>query len=53
VPNETPNPTANNAKSKHDWYKKPLGLIAIGVIIIVFGAIILWVINHYFLFLDL
>jgi len=53
MPNKAPDPTTDNAKSKHDWYKKPLGLVAIGVIVIILGACAIWVINHYFPFLNL
>ncbi|KFI23713.1 hypothetical protein HW44_02260 [Nitrosococcus oceani] len=32
----------------HQWYQKPTGLIAIGVIIVVLGACAIWILNHYF-----
>jgi hypothetical protein len=47
VPDPTPNPAANNTDTKYDWHNKPLGKTAIGVSIVVLGAITLWVLNHY------
>ena len=43
----TPKPTTNKTEAKHYWYNKPLGQIAIGVIVVVLGGVIFWVINHY------
>jgi hypothetical protein len=53
IPEEAPNPSRNNPDDIHNWYEKPLGKIAIGVIIFVLGIITIWVINHYFPFLNL
>lgn len=47
LPNPAPYPTTNNTDTKHDWHNKPLGKTAIGVSIVVLGAITLWVLNHY------
>lgn len=46
-PNPTQEPYLNKIENKHNWHDEPLGKIALGTIIIVLGAIILWVINHY------
>lgn len=47
IPDPAPNPTSNSTETKHYWYNKPLGQIAIGTIVVVFSGIVLWVINHY------
>ena len=58
-PNIAPKPPTNKAKNKHDlpqeftskvvhWHEKPLGKIAIGVIIILFATFVIWVIRHCF-----
>jgi len=47
VPDTTPNPAANNTDAKHDWHNKPIGKIAIGIIVVVLGAVVIWLINHY------
>jgi len=36
-----------NINTNQYWYQKPLGLIGIGVLIIVLGAITLWIIKYY------
>lgn len=48
TPNPMPNPTTNESETKHNWHNKPLGKIAIGVIIIIIAAIVIWIIKHYF-----
>ncbi|MBN4079514.1 hypothetical protein JYT26_02625, partial [Beggiatoa alba] len=45
--NSTPNPSSNSSNGVHNWHNKPLGKIAIGVIVLVLGVISVWVINHY------
>ena len=63
VPNETPNPSSDSSDSEHNiseisaskmlnWHEKPLGKIAIGVIIVILATITLWIINHYFPFMN-
>jgi hypothetical protein len=47
VPNATPKPTTNSTDAKHDLHNKPLGKVAIGTIIVVISAVVIWVINHY------
>jgi hypothetical protein len=45
IPDSTPKPAGNNAEQKHYWYQKPIGLIGIGVIIIILGAIALYILE--------
>lgn len=45
IPDSATNPTANNAEQKHYWYQKPIGIIGIGIIIIILGAIALYIIK--------
>ena len=34
-------------KDRIAWYNKALGRIALGVIVVLLGAIVIWLINHY------
>ena len=45
--NIAPNEPKKTSKSIHDIWEKPLGKIAIGVIIGLLIAMTIWVINHY------
>ncbi|MEK6884111.1 MAG: hypothetical protein AABY22_31065 [Nanoarchaeota archaeon] len=47
IPNETPKPTTDKTHNKIYWYDKLLGRILIDIIIIILGAIILYLIKHY------
>lgn len=34
-------------ESKRSWHKTPLGILALGVLIVVVGAMFVWVLNHH------
>ena len=48
IKNITQNPTANNPNNVHNPFDITLKKIAVGVTIIVLGAMVVWVLNHYF-----
>jgi len=52
-PNNTTKPSTDIAHDKHNWHEKPLGKIAIGIIITILSLFVIWIINHYFPFLNL
>ena len=53
ITKKTTSPPKTKSGDIYNWYEKPLGKIAIGVIIFVLGLITVWVINHYFPFINL
>ncbi|GAF78081.1 unnamed protein product, partial [marine sediment metagenome] len=42
MPNDTAKPATNITKDKHNWHEKPLGKIAIGVIITILSLFVIW-----------
>lgn len=48
IQNSATNPTANSSDDIHNPWEKPLGKIAIGVIVVLLSACIGWLIDHYF-----
>ena len=48
VKNSTPQPPTNKPNTIHNWHNKPIGQIAIGVVIVVLGAFVIYLIWHYF-----
>jgi hypothetical protein len=47
VPDSKQNPASNPSDQIHDPWQKPLGKIAIGIIIAVLSAVSIWAMNHY------
>jgi hypothetical protein len=48
IPNPTASPTADISNKNNDWYKKPLGIIALTVVGGVLVVVSVWVLNYYF-----
>ena len=48
MPNGTTKPATNITNDKHNWHEKPLGKIAIGILIAILSLFVIWIINHYF-----
>ena len=48
IKNITPSPASDTSKNIHTWYQKPVGLIGIGVIIFIIGAISVYLIEYHF-----
>lgn len=46
--NNTPNPIINNSDAEHDWHNKPIGQIGIGVIIVILGAMAIYIFKTHF-----
>ena len=47
MPLQTPQPSSDNPNTIHNWHNKPLGKIWLGVIVIVFGSFVIYLIWHY------
>lgn len=47
IPDATPEPTANSTDQIHYWYQKPIGIIGIGVVIVIIGAISVYLIRFH------
>ena len=45
-PNTAPNPSADNSNNEQGWHNKPIGLVGIGVIIFIIGALAVYLIKH-------
>lgn len=46
IPNPAPEPSTTKENEAHDWYKKPLGIIAISVISFVIGSMVIYLFRH-------
>lgn len=47
IPETTPNPSSDSTNHIYDWYKKPLGIITLGIITALLVAIIIWCLKVY------
>ncbi len=47
IPQATPNSSSDSTNHIYDWYKKPLGIIILGVITALLVAIIIWCFKVY------